>query len=119
MALRAGRLRKIVEVVAMPADANAYNSLWQVRNDAWSTLEESTAHLALASVHQHPVEQLRETITKSLNVLGPIERFWAFPGTQAYQKVRRLFAADKYDQLAAVVARLNGALATDSYGGGH
>ncbi|HYB15433.1 MAG TPA: hypothetical protein VEF71_08180, partial [Streptosporangiaceae bacterium] len=46
----------------------------------------------------------------------PIERFWAFPGPHAYQKVRRLFAAGYYDRCAAVVARLNQALATDSYG---
>ena len=31
----------------MPVGANAYNSLWQVRNDAWSSLEESTAQLDL------------------------------------------------------------------------
>jgi hypothetical protein len=39
-------------VVAVPAGSNAYNSLWQVRNDAWSTLEESTAQLALACTQQ-------------------------------------------------------------------
>jgi len=27
----------------VPAGPNAYNSLWQVRTDAWFTLEESTA----------------------------------------------------------------------------
>ena len=32
----------------MPAGSNAYNSLWQVRTDAWSALEEATAQLALA-----------------------------------------------------------------------
>jgi len=31
----------------VPVGANAYNSLWQVRNDAWSSLEESTAQLDL------------------------------------------------------------------------
>ena len=108
----------IAEVVAVPVGANAYNSLWQVRNDAWSSLEESTAQLALARAQQRPVDQLTETVTETLNLLGPIERFWAFPGPHAYQKVRRLFAAGNYDRCAAVVARLNRALATDSYGGG-
>ena len=42
----------------MPAAPNAYNSLWQVRTDAWSALEESTAQLVLAGAHQRPVEQL-------------------------------------------------------------
>jgi arginine decarboxylase len=105
-------------VVAVPVGMNAYNSLWQVRNDAWSSLEESTAQLALACSQQRPAEQLTETVSATLDLLGPIERFWAAPGPQAYQYVRRLFAAGKYDRCAAVVARLNRALATDSYGGG-
>jgi hypothetical protein len=105
-------------VVAVPVGANAYNSLWQVRNDAWSSLEESTAQLALAHVQQRSVERLTETVTATLNLLEPMERFWAFPGPHAYQKVRRLFADGHYDRCAAVVARLNRALATDSYGGG-
>jgi arginine decarboxylase len=93
----------------------AYNSLSQVRTDGWSSLEESTAQLALAALQQRPVEQLTETVTRWLNILGPFEWFWAFPGMQAFQKVRRLFAAGKYDRCAALVAGINRALATDSY----
>ena len=113
-----GRRNNLAEVVAVPVGANAYNSLWQVRNDAWSSLEESTAQLARARVRQRPVDRLTQTVTETLNLLEPIERFWAFPGTHAYQKVRQLFAAGNYDQCAAVVARLDRALATDTYGGG-
>jgi hypothetical protein len=71
------------QVVAVPVGANAYNSLWQVRNDAWSSLEESTAQLARARAQQRPVDQLTETVTETLNLLGPIERFWWFPGPHA------------------------------------
>ena len=65
----------------MPAGANlkAYNSLWQLRNDTWSSLEESAIQLARAEAQQRPVEKLVETVTELLDVLGPIERFWAFP----------------------------------------
>jgi len=102
-------------VVAVPA--GAYNSLWQVRTDAWSTLEESTARLALHGARQHPVEQLADTVAEALDVLAPIERFWAFPGMQAFYRVRRLFATGKYDRCATMVARINRSLATDSYRG--
>jgi len=61
----------------------AYNSLWQVRTDAWSSLEESAAQLVLAGSQHPPAEPLAETIRDLLDVLGPIERFWAFPGTQS------------------------------------
>ncbi len=93
----------------------AYNSLWQLRNDTWSSLEESTTQLALAGAQQRSVEQLAETVTGLLDVLGSIERFWAFPGAQTYREVQRLFAAGKYDRLAAVVSRANRALVTESY----
>ena len=101
----------------MPAGQNAYNSLWQVRTDAWSALEECTAQLALAGAQQRPVEQLTDTVAEVLAVLAPIERFWAFPGMRAFFKMRRLFTTGKYDRCAAIVARINRALATDSYQG--
>ena len=104
----------------MPVGENplAYNSLWQLRNDTWSSLEEATTQLALAEAQQRPVEQLAERVTRRLDILGSIERFWAFPGTQTYQEIRRLFAAGKYDRLAAMVGRVNRALVTESYRGG-
>ncbi|HEX5300446.1 MAG TPA: hypothetical protein VFW50_25960 [Streptosporangiaceae bacterium] len=73
--------------------ANAYNSLWQVRNDSWCSLEEAAAQLALAGAQQRPVDSLSETVHGLLDVLGPIERFWAFPGLHSFAKVRRLFGA--------------------------
>src|SRR6266568_1568625 len=101
----------------MSAGANlkAYNSLWQLRNDTWSSLEESAIQLARAEAQQRPVEKLVETVTGLLDVLGPIERFWAFPGAHAYREAQRLFAADKYDRLAALVTKANRALVTESY----
>jgi len=93
----------------------AYNSTWQVRNDAWCSLEESSAQLVLAGAQRRPLDELGETIAKLLDVLGPIERFWAFPGLPAFGKVRRLFAAGKYDRFAALVRGINRALATDSF----
>jgi arginine decarboxylase len=104
-------------VVAVPGDAKplAYNSLWQLRNDGWSSLEETAAQLVLAGAQQRPAGRLTETATELLNILGPIERFWAFPGTQAFQRLRRLFAAGRYDRFAALAGEINRALATDSY----
>jgi len=58
----------------VPAGSNAYNSLWQVRTDAWSALEESTAQLALAGAQQRPVEPLTDAVAEALDVLAPIER---------------------------------------------
>ena len=56
---------QIAEVVTVSIDIKplAYNSLWQLRNDTWSSLEESTTQLALADAQQRSVEQLAETVT--------------------------------------------------------
>jgi arginine decarboxylase len=97
----------------------AYNSTWQIRNDAWCSLEETSGQLLLATAQHRPVEHLDEAITRLLDLLGPIERFWAFPGTPAFQKMRRLFTAGKYDRFAVLVRGINRALATDSYRSGH
>ena len=96
----------------------AYNSLWQLRNDSWSSLEESTTQLALASGQQRPLGQLTETVTGLLDVLGAIEGFWAFPGAPAVRMLQGLFAAGQYVRLAAVVGRANRALVTEAYRGG-
>jgi arginine decarboxylase len=107
------------EVVTVPDGASpnslAYNSLWQLRTDTWSSLEEAAAQLALACAQQRPLEPLVNRITELANVLGPIERFWAFPGAQVFTKLRRLFVAGKYDRLAVAVAGINRVLATDNY----
>jgi arginine decarboxylase len=104
-------------VVTVPDGVSplAYNSTWQVRSDTWCSLEESSAQLVLAGAQHRSLEELGETIAKLLDVLGPIERFWAFPGMSAFGKVRRLFAAGKYDRFAALVRGINRALATDSF----
>jgi hypothetical protein len=60
-------------VAAMPVVANAYNSLWQVRNDAWSSLEESTSQLALAGAQQRPVEELIEIDDQTFHPLVRIQ----------------------------------------------
>jgi arginine decarboxylase len=111
---------EIAEVVTVPVGLKplAYNSLWQLRNDTWSSLEESTTQLALAGAQQRPVERLVETVTGLLDVLGSIERFWAFPGARILQELQQLFAAGNYGRLAAVVSRANRALVTESYRGG-
>ena len=94
----------------------AYNSLWQFRNDTWSSLEEveHSAAPGRGPVSARPA-RLAETVTGLLDGLGPIERFWAFPGAQTFQEVQRLFAAGKYDRFAAMVSGINRALVTESY----
>ena len=79
--------------MAETVNARAYNSLWQFRADAWSSLEEACERLSAAASSGRPLDKLVDRVTSLLDDLGPIERYWAYPGAQAYQQGRRLFAA--------------------------
>jgi arginine decarboxylase len=107
----------MTEVVTVFPAANpqAYNSLWQLRADAWSSLEDTAAQLSVADASERLVKRLVDTATKLLDILSPIERLWAFPGGQANRELRRLFTDGKYDRFAAMVSRINYALVTDSF----
>ena len=93
----------------------AYNSLWQFRNDSWSSLEEASTQLVLAGTHCRPTDPPAETVSGLLDALAPIERFWAFPGGQRFHQMRRLFTAGTYDRFAAMVSGFNRALVTETY----
>ncbi|HXL20117.1 MAG TPA: hypothetical protein VN961_21590, partial [Streptosporangiaceae bacterium] len=97
------------------ANRRAYNSLWQLRADTWSSLEDATVQLSGAATGKRSVEPQVDAISGLLCVLEPIERYWGFPGAHAFQELRRMFAAGKYDQFVAAVGRINRALVTDSF----
>lgn len=40
------------------------HSLWQLRNDTWSNLEESAIQLVRAGAQQRPVEKLVDKVTR-------------------------------------------------------
>ncbi len=95
-----------------------YNNLSQYRKDTWSTLEEAADRLAVAATADRPVEAHVERVRELIDRLGPIERYWAFPGPQAFQSGRRLFTAGKYTRFSRAVASVSRALASDSFRNG-
>ena len=97
------------------ANTKAYNSLWQFKADAWSSLEDAAVQLSIASAGERSLERAVDTATELLDVLGPIERLYAYPGIGEFSNVRRMFAAGKYDQFAAMVGEINRAFVTDSF----
>ncbi len=97
------------------ANTKAYNSLWQFKADAWSSLEDAAVELSVASAEQRSLERAVDTATELLDVLGPVERLYAYPGPGEFAQVRRLFAAGKYDQFAAMVGEINRNFVTDSF----
>ena len=93
----------------------AYISWWQARGDAWSRLEEASRQLAGTLPSGQPDGGLIEATSGLLDVLAPVERYWAFPGPEANQRLRDLFASAGYGQFAGLVTRITRALVTESY----
>ena len=104
--------------MAKTVKMRGYNSLSQYRADAWSSLEEASERVSNAAAAGRPLDKLVLRVNELLDQLGPIERYWAYPGPLAYQQGRRLFAAGKYTRFARAVASLNRGLVTDSYRNG-
>ncbi|WP_395728705.1 aminotransferase class I/II-fold pyridoxal phosphate-dependent enzyme [Nakamurella sp.] len=97
---------------------SGYNNLSQYRKDTWSTLEEAAERLASAAAADRPLDAHVDRVQELIDRLNPIERYWAFPGPQAFQSGRRLFTAGKYTRFSRAVASVSRALASDSFRNG-
>ena len=75
------------------SSTRAYASWWQARSDTWSRLEEASGQLAATFVAGQADEEMVETASGLLDALAPVERYWAYPGPEAFRLVRDLFAA--------------------------
>jgi arginine decarboxylase len=93
---------------------HAYNSIWQMRSDTWCRLEEA-AHILAQSEPDQDRERHVAQVADLLQLLAPVEPYWAYPGPQRFGQVMRMFASGDYAALDRVVARVNRALTTDSY----
>jgi arginine decarboxylase len=99
----------------MSDNSHAYNSVWQLRSDAWCRLEEASDRLTRSTTTGELKEEYVKICRDLLASLTPLEPYWAFPGTPQFSRVQRLFSAGSYDKFAQAVARINRALTTESY----
>ncbi|SBS79566.1 Arginine/lysine/ornithine decarboxylase [uncultured Mycobacterium sp.] len=99
--------------------SRAYNSVGQLRADAWCRLEEAADRLTRTTTTGALKEKYVGICRDLLTDLTPLEPYWAFPGSPQFARVQRLFAGGSYDKFASVVTRINRALTTESYRAGH
>src|SRR5918911_368290 len=98
-----------------PCPVSTYFSVWQLRADGWAWLEGATKRLVEAEPRHRDVEGLSRDVSRLLDLLEPIERYWAFPGRRKLVQLRHLLDNGERDQLSKAVARINRALINDSY----
>jgi hypothetical protein len=63
----------------MVENSRAYNSLWQVRGDAWCRLEEAADRLTRPTTTGALKEKYIGFCNELLTRLTPLEPYWAFP----------------------------------------
>ena len=93
---------------------NDYYSAVQLRADRWSSLREKIEFLVRTPEGRRAktVHAEAEQLFESLQL---IERYWAFPGTAAFENMRRQFAHNHLGELSHAVSRVNRALSTGAY----
>ncbi len=93
----------------------AYYNASQLRSDTWSQLKSLTARLAGGQLPEATRAKLSERAAQALELLMPIESYWAFPGHDACRHLERLLAKGDLDTLADSVARIVRALMSNAY----
>ena len=91
-----------------------YYSATQLRTDRWSELRELTGSLArkVASKVTAKDRAAAEELFRSLSLIEP---YWAFPGMNAFDHMRRMFDHNSFEDLAFSVHRVTRALTTGAY----
>ncbi|GJF08910.1 decarboxylase [Mycolicibacterium cyprinidarum] len=95
--------------------SRAYNSVWQLRADAWCSLEDAAEQLTRRIAAGEPSDKHHAICEDLLARLTPLEPYWAYPGALQFAKFHRLFTAGSYDKFAQSVTQINRALTTESY----
>ena len=94
---------------------SAYHNASQLRADGWNRLKHNAARLAETAGRQGKIGSLRTAVDNDLHLLEPVESYWAFPGKESMARLWQLFRQGNYPGLAQATARLNRALASESY----
>ncbi|MGA9254291.1 MAG: aminotransferase class I/II-fold pyridoxal phosphate-dependent enzyme [Roseobacter sp.] len=92
-----------------------YYSATQLRADRWSALRETAESLRLHGTDGRRGETLLSTAEALFRALAPIELYWAFPGAQAFDHLRRLLEQRNIDELSHSVRRVARALTSGAY----
>ena len=97
------------------ASLSEYYNASQFRVDTWNRLKILTSRLERGRLSGTNSEPLRQETRAALDLLSPIESYWAFPGKTTFTQLRRLLDGEDYFDLARAVARIVRALMSNSY----
>lgn len=92
-----------------------YYSATQLRADRWSALREVAEGLALHGAESRKGKALVKDAERLFDALAPIEEYWAFPGSAAFDHLRRMLDNLNIDDFTHAIRRVARALTTGAY----
>ena len=92
-----------------------YYSASQLRADTWNRLKHDALRLAERHAGRQETAQLKREVAKALDILEPIETYWAPPGKEAIRRLRALFGEADYAALSQLAARIVRSLVSGSF----
>ncbi len=92
-----------------------YHSATQLRFDTWHQLEDHASRLAGRRGKKTGVARLRKAIESALEVLETVEQYSAFPSTEDFSYLWRLYRREEYSAFSRMVSRIVRALSSHSY----
>ncbi len=96
-------------------DLGDYYSATQLRIDRWSSLRDCCASLVQTAAGGMSIDKQVARVQKLLDVLAPIEGYWAFPGHFAFDHLGQLLSQGQFEDLAVACRRIARALASGAY----
>jgi arginine decarboxylase len=92
-----------------------YNSMWQLRRDGWSNLEEAGSRLVERGMDSARAADWLERVRELLDTLEPLEHYWGFPGRRRFQEVQRLLASGDHGRFARLVSDINRSMVHETF----
>ncbi|NRF67808.1 aminotransferase class I/II-fold pyridoxal phosphate-dependent enzyme [Aquincola sp. S2] len=94
---------------------NRYHSVWEMRADGWINLTDDLGRLVDLGSGTPEFRERQARVKETLEMLLPIESYWAFPGKRLFGELCGWFAAGELARLHSAARRINRLLASNAY----
>ncbi|MCA8959979.1 MAG: ornithine decarboxylase [Planctomycetes bacterium] len=95
---------------ALRPTLNAHYNAPRLRSDTWTELKSLAIRLAEGGLGEAALRGCCQELREALDILEPIESYFAFPGRAAFAYLRSRFERREYERLAALTVRVHRAL---------
>ncbi len=100
---------------ARKTSLSTYYNASHLRTDAWSRLKAGARRIELDLKRGRDPRKHERNVARDLELLTPIESYWAFPGKQVFGELLRAFERREYELVGRQVTRIARLLSSDAY----